>query len=100
MKVIDKEKLISIVKNLLLEPSDEVIEQILSEWNILEKQISNMQKIDTEGVKPLTHINEKPLLDFFREDIENNNWAITKEQALQNASDADEDYIITSKVVK
>ncbi|QBF34383.1 aspartyl/glutamyl-tRNA amidotransferase subunit C [Mycoplasmopsis phocirhinis] len=100
MKTIDKEKLVNIVKNLLLEPSEDVINQILAEWNLLEHQLKNMQKINTQNVKPLTHINETPLIDFFREDVENTDGFVSKQHILHNAADSDDDYIITSRVVK
>ncbi|MBU4690372.1 aspartyl/glutamyl-tRNA amidotransferase subunit C [Mycoplasma sp. ES3157-GEN-MYC] len=100
MKTIDKTKLVEIVSSLMLEPSDEVINQILVEWDTIQKQLSFLNKIDTNGVKPLTHINETPIVDFFREDEVDYTGAITKETALKNAYDSDDDYIITSKVVQ
>ncbi|WP_029608511.1 Asp-tRNA(Asn)/Glu-tRNA(Gln) amidotransferase subunit GatC [Mycoplasma simbae] len=100
MKIIDKQKLVGIVKNLMLEPSDQVIDQILSEWGTIQQQLEYMNKIDTTNAKPLSHIDEIVRIDFLRDDVEDNSWAISKQTALSNAFESDQDYIITEKVVK
>lgn len=100
MKSIDKEKLFSIVKRLMIEPSEQVIDQILLEWEQIQQQMKNMNKIDTSNIEPLTHINETPLIDFLREDIEDNSFSISKQQILENAPEKDDNYIITTRVVK
>lgn len=100
MKTINKQTLIEIVKSLMLEPSDDVLEEIIQEWETIQYQLSFLNKINTENVLPLTHINEKPVIDFLREDIVDYSNSITKSNILTNASESDQDYIITSKVVK
>ncbi|ENY69097.1 Glutamyl-tRNA (Gln) amidotransferase subunit C [Mycoplasmopsis bovigenitalium 51080] len=100
MKSIDKEKLFSIVKRLMIEPSEQVIDQILLEWEQIKQQMKIMNKIDTSNIEPLTHINEAPLIDFLREDIEDNSFSISKQQILENAPEKDDNYIITTRVVK
>lgn len=65
----------------------------------LSKIIDFMEKInevDTEGVEPLTHINES--INVLREDeaIE----TITQEEALKNAPQKDSDYFKIPKVLK
>lgn len=100
MKKPTKEEIINIAKSLMLEPTDELINEILDEFNALNKRITKMQKIDTNNIKPLSHIDECDKLDFFREDIPNDSFAINKKQILENAFEKDEDYIITNKVVK
>lgn len=100
MKNITKEQLVSIVKRLMLEPSNEVIDQILAEWNSIQRSLEFMNKFNTENIKPLTHINENLFVDFLREDIVSETDSITKQQALSNAGDFDNDFIITTKVVR
>lgn len=100
MKNITKEQLVSIVKRLMLEPSNEVIDQILAEWNSIQRSLEFMNKFNTENIKPLTHINENLFVDFLREDIVSETDSITKQQALNNAGDFDNDFIITTKVVR
>lgn len=100
MKSIDKEKLFNIVKRLMIEPNQQVIDQILLEWEQIQQQMKNMNKIDTTNIAPLTHINETPLIDFLREDIEDNSFSISKQQILENAPEKDDNYIITTRVVK
>lgn len=100
MKSIDKEKLFSIVKSLMIAPSEQVIDQILLEWEQIQQQMKIMNKIDTSNIEPLTHINETPLIDFLREDVEDNSFSISKQQILENAPEKDDNYIITTRVVK
>ncbi|MGV2392831.1 UNVERIFIED_CONTAM: aspartyl/glutamyl-tRNA amidotransferase subunit C [Campylobacter lari] len=60
-----------------------------------------LKEINTDGVEPMSHINEIPKIDFLREDVEDKeNYTLTKKELLSNAKDKNEDYIITTKVVK
>lgn len=99
-KNITKEELYKIAESLMLEPTEDVVEEILKDWEILQKHIQMMNLINTENIEPMTHINENYQIDFFREDIEDTSWAIKKEHILANASESDQDFIITKKVVK
>ncbi|WP_029512742.1 Asp-tRNA(Asn)/Glu-tRNA(Gln) amidotransferase subunit GatC [Mycoplasmopsis iners] len=100
MQKIDKEKLKSIVASIMLEPKNEVLDAIIEEWHIIENNLRFLDKLDLQDVKPLTHLNEIPLVDFLREDVVDNSFAISKMEALNNAKEHDADYIITKKVVK
>lgn len=96
-----KEQLIEIVKSIMLEPKPEVINQILEDWNNLEDELKVLNKIDTTNIEPLSHIDEKPLIDFLREDEPNMNSSISKDNILSNAHQKDNDYVIVNdKVVK
>lgn len=100
MKEITKEQLKEIVSSIMFEPSEEVLDNILENWINLQKELKKFEKLNLVNVKPLTHLNEQPLVDFLREDIEDTSYSISKEQILQNAKDSDEEYIITTRVVK
>lgn len=101
MKKITKEKLIEIVSSIMLNPTDSVIEGILKDWQNLQKDFKSLSKIDTNNVKPLTHINEQPKVDFLRQDTPDMSWSISKNEILSNAAQKNEDYIIVpDKVVK
>ncbi|UUD36017.1 aspartyl/glutamyl-tRNA amidotransferase subunit C [Mycoplasmopsis citelli] len=100
MKNITKEKLKEIVASLMIEPTDEVLNNILDNWNNIQNELKKFNKLDLENVAPLSHINETPLVDFLREDIVDNSFSISKDDILKNAKDKDQNYIITSKVVK
>ncbi|EFF41777.1 Asp-tRNA(Asn)/Glu-tRNA(Gln) amidotransferase subunit GatC [Mycoplasmopsis alligatoris] len=99
-KEISKEKLKEIVKSLMLEPSEEVLNGILSDWKDLLVNIEILNKINTDNVEPMTHINQTPKIDFLREDQVDNSYAITKQDMLNNAVNKDADFVLTSKVVK
>lgn len=100
MQKITKEELKIIVKSLMLEPTDEVLDNIMKEWKTIYKSLDLLKKLDTTNVKPLSHIDETPLVDFLREDVEDTSFAINKQEALKNAKDHNKDYIITKKVVE
>lgn len=99
-KNITKAELYKIAESLMLKPTEDVVEEILKDWEILQKHIQMMNLINTENIEPMTHINENYQIDFFREDIEDTSWAIEKKHILANASESDQDFIITKKVVK
>ncbi|WP_029905411.1 Asp-tRNA(Asn)/Glu-tRNA(Gln) amidotransferase subunit GatC [Mycoplasmopsis opalescens] len=99
MKKITKEELKLVVKSILLEPTDEVLDQIINEWGIIQQHLMNLKCLDTQNVKPLTHINELPIIDYLREDEFDSTGSITKNQVLSNAKESDADFIITNKVV-
>ncbi|RIV16975.1 glutamyl-tRNA amidotransferase [Mycoplasmopsis gallopavonis] len=100
MQKIDKQSLKEIVSSLMFEPTDEVIENILINWNSIHLQLEWLNDLDLENVKPLSHLNEIPQIDFLREDSEDISWSITKQDILKNAATKDLDYVTLTKVVK
>ncbi|WP_416737978.1 Asp-tRNA(Asn)/Glu-tRNA(Gln) amidotransferase subunit GatC [Mycoplasmopsis meleagridis] len=99
MKEINKDKLKNIVSSIMLNPTNEVIENILQEWNILHENLAILDQLDLNNVEPLTHIDENKYIDFLREDKVDTSFSISKKDALKNAKEKDEDFIITVKVV-
>ncbi|VEU76423.1 Asp-tRNA(Asn)/Glu-tRNA(Gln) amidotransferase subunit GatC [Mycoplasmopsis columboralis] len=99
MKQITKEQLKEIVSSLMIEPTEEVLNNIIENWNNIQLELEKLNKLDLENVQPMSHIDESLKIDFLREDIEDRSFAITKEDILKNAADKDDDYIITSRVV-
>ncbi|KKB26671.1 Aspartyl-tRNA(Asn) amidotransferase subunit C [Mycoplasmopsis meleagridis] len=99
MKEINKDKLKNIVSSIMLNPTNEVIENILQEWNILHENLAILDQLDLKNVEPLTHIDENKYIDFLREDKVDTSFSISKKDALKNAKEKDEDFIITVKVV-
>ncbi|MGZ9756517.1 Asp-tRNA(Asn)/Glu-tRNA(Gln) amidotransferase subunit GatC [Mycoplasma sp. 4423] len=97
---ITKEKLNEIVKTLMFEPTKQVVNDILENWNKLQKQIKYFDKLDLTNVKPMSHINESYQIDFLREDEYNEEDRITKARILSNAPESDGDYLKLTKVVK
>ncbi|WP_406613744.1 aspartyl/glutamyl-tRNA amidotransferase subunit C [Mycoplasma corogypsi] len=100
MQKIDNNKLKEIVSSLMFEPTEIVINEILDNWHVLEKELKYLDLLDLEDVAPLTHINETLQYDFLREDKPNMSYSISKKDILANAKEKDENYIIVSKVVK
>ncbi|UUM19316.1 glutamyl-tRNA amidotransferase [Mycoplasma sp. 1018B] len=100
MKNIEKNKLVEIVSSIMLKPNEDVINQILIEWENIENNLKLLDNLNLNNVQPLTHINENLKHDFLREDIPSDNFAIEKTDILNNAFAKDKDYILTQKVVK
>ncbi|EGV00504.1 glutamyl-tRNA amidotransferase subunit C [Mycoplasmopsis columbina SF7] len=100
MNKINKDSLKSIVSSIMLEPKEEVLDGILKEWNVIEENLKLLDKLNLENIEPMTHIGQNKLVDFFREDVIDMSFAISKESALKNAKESDSDYIVTKKVVK
>ncbi|MEE3928441.1 Asp-tRNA(Asn)/Glu-tRNA(Gln) amidotransferase subunit GatC [Mycoplasmopsis ciconiae] len=100
MKEISKEKLIEIANSLMLQPSEDILDSILKDWEELQNHLLVLNKIDTSNVEPMSHINEDLYTDFLRDDEVNNQKMISKEVILENAAQKNEDFVITKKVVE
>ncbi|UUM20597.1 glutamyl-tRNA amidotransferase [Mycoplasma sp. 2045] len=100
MEKLDIEKLNQIVKSLMFEPTKEVQEQILLIWKDIQDGIKLLDKLDLLNVKPMERINEQPILELLREDVEDMSYSVSKENILDNAKEKDSDFILLTKVVK
>ncbi|WP_324673107.1 glutamyl-tRNA amidotransferase [Mycoplasma sp. 888] len=100
MEKLDIEKLNQIVKSLMFEPTKDVQEQILLIWKDIQDGIKLLDKLDLLNVKPMERINEQPILELLREDIEDMSYSVSKENILDNAKEKDSDFILLAKVVK
>ncbi|MEA4162673.1 MULTISPECIES: glutamyl-tRNA amidotransferase [unclassified Mycoplasma] len=100
MEKLDIEKLNQIVKSLMFEPTKEVQEQILLIWKDIQDGIKLLDKLDLLNVKPMERINEQPILELLREDIEDMSYSVSKGNILNNAKEKDSDFILLTKVVK
>ncbi|QZE12551.1 aspartyl/glutamyl-tRNA amidotransferase subunit C [Mycoplasma sp. Ms02] len=100
MKEISKDKLKEIAKSLMLEPTQDVLNGLEDDWHKIEEQITWLDKINTDNIAAMTHIDESYQIDFLREDEEDMSWSVSKSQILENAKESDGDYIITGKVVQ
>ncbi|WP_308699347.1 MULTISPECIES: glutamyl-tRNA amidotransferase [unclassified Mycoplasma] len=99
--IINKEKIKEIVSSLMFNPSEEVLNNIIKNWNELENDLKNLDKLNLDNIKPLSHINEEYKIDLLREDEFDNEFkSIDKNQILSNAKTSDQDYVTITKVVK
>ncbi|QSF13651.1 Asp-tRNA(Asn)/Glu-tRNA(Gln) amidotransferase subunit GatC [Mycoplasma sp. Mirounga ES2805-ORL] len=100
MKKITDEFIKTLASSLMFEPSKKVLFEINKEWGRLVKDFERLKMYDTDGVKPLTHIDENLYVDFLREDIVDENFNLDKQKELDNAKKRDDNYIIIEQVVK
>ncbi|WBP83863.1 Asp-tRNA(Asn)/Glu-tRNA(Gln) amidotransferase subunit GatC [Mycoplasmopsis edwardii] len=100
MKVVDKQKLKDIVSSLMMTPTDQVLDNILENWNKLQQSLEYFNEVDLENLEPMTHIDERYKEDFLRDDEVNSYDMIDKAVILKNAPKKDQNFVILSKVVK
>ncbi|MBU4690752.1 Asp-tRNA(Asn)/Glu-tRNA(Gln) amidotransferase subunit GatC [Mycoplasma zalophi] len=94
----EKEKMISLARNLLFEPKEELFQFMSQEHEEIKKQLALLDKFDLTNIKPMTHINEELVsFDFLRDDIPSK--ALDKEKLLANAKIHDENFVIIRKVI-
>ncbi|TDV24198.1 aspartyl-tRNA(Asn)/glutamyl-tRNA(Gln) amidotransferase subunit C [Mycoplasmopsis mustelae] len=97
---ITKDKLYDIVKTLMFEPTEQVIDEIIENWHELEAKIKFFDNLDLSNVKPMSHIDETFYTDFLREDEYLTEDRIERKQILLNAPSADLEFVTITKVVK
>lgn len=86
-----------LASRLMFKLSDEEAQLIVNEFELLDKQLSILNEIDTEGVEEMIYpFNVET--SFLREDEVSH--VLDKELALSNAAKVKEGHIVVPKVVK
>ncbi len=93
---IDRDLVLRLEKLARLQLSEEARGRITSDLNNILVMVEKLDELDTEGVKPLRHVIEEE--HILREDVVNH--TITKEEALRNAPDRDDNYFKVPKVIQ
>ena len=93
----DQEYFKKLAHQLMFDLSDEEANDIVKEFETLEKQLHLLDAVDTEGVEPMVYPFEDET-SFLRKDEVSN--VITQEEALANVKDKIEGHFILPKVVK
>ncbi len=92
-----KNNLKETAKKLMLSTNEQVLKKLEKEFNDINLKISKLKSINTDGIKPLTHPNEKPIV-LFRDDVIGS--TLDKEIIISNAPTSENGYITIEKVVK
>ncbi|PZW00605.1 glutamyl-tRNA amidotransferase [Metamycoplasma auris] len=94
------EKIKKLANDLLLEPNDEVIELTKKLLASIDESLHELEWMDLEGIKPLSHINEKEIaFEDLREDVVDSTKKIEKKDLLANAANSNDDLVIMKRVV-
>ena len=93
----DKAFFRKLANQLMFDMTDEEIENVQAEFEILEKQLELLEVIDTEGVEEMIYPFETPT-SFMREDEVDH--VLSVEDALKNANSVRQDFIVLPRVVK
>ncbi len=94
---IDKTTVERLARLSKLEFSDEEKSEMVKDFKKMVGFVDTLKEVDTEGVKPLIHVNED-VTNILREDEVGG--MLSSENALKNAPDKDSSYIKVPKVVK
>ena len=93
----DKAKVQELANDLMFSVNDDEINDIIKEFDLLDKMISFFDSINTDGVEEMIY----PLdieTNYLREDIEDKK--ISQEDALVNVKKTKQGHILVPKVVK
>ncbi|MGX9339561.1 Asp-tRNA(Asn)/Glu-tRNA(Gln) amidotransferase subunit GatC [Mycoplasma sp. 332] len=94
------EELKTIANNLLLDPSDEVINMAKKLLDSINQSLTDLDEINLANIKPLSHINESKIsFNDLRDDEICDCTKIDKEKLLKNAYNSNEDLVIMKRVV-
>ena len=94
---IDKSTVERLAKLSQLEFSEEEKIEMVEDFKKMVGFVDTLKEVNTEGVKPLTHVNEE-VINILRDDKVGG--MLSSEDALQNAPEKDSSYIKVPKVVK
>ena len=94
---LNKEYINVLAKDLMFELSDEEVNDIVDEFDVLSQQLDLLQSIDTTGVEEMIYPFESET-SFLREDEVVN--VISQEAAISNAFKVKSGHVLVPKVVK
>ena len=82
-------------KKIYIETDSQFINTLHKEFASIYQKLEDLQKIDTTNIEPLVRVG-KPI-SILREDEIDSNIQLDKKQALANAKDKNEDFIIIQR---
>ena len=92
-----KEYFKRLANQLMFDLNDEEAEDIVKEFETLEKQLKLLDEVNTEGVEPMVYPFEDETTFLRKDEV---NHVISQEDALANVKDKIEGHFILPKVVK
>ncbi len=93
---ISKQEVIDTAELARLEFNESNLEKFTEQLGRILEYIEDLNELNTDGIEPTSHVLE--LTTPLREDRVNQ--LITVEQALQNAPEKDEDFLVVPKVIE
>ncbi len=93
----NKEYFKRLANQLMFDLNDEEAEDIVKEFETLEKQLKLLDEVNTEGVEPMVYPFEDETTFLRKDEV---NHVISQEDALANVKDKIEGHFILPKVVK
>lgn len=93
----DRKKIIELANLIKINPTEEVLNLLESEFNSIKKMLDKLDDLDVENLEPMSHIDETPV-DLLREDVVEN-FESNKEILLKNSKDSTEDFVKIERVI-
>ncbi|MBN4089437.1 glutamyl-tRNA amidotransferase [Mycoplasma enhydrae] len=94
------QKLKELASNLMLEPTEEILIMARNLLASIDKELKDLDEYNLDDIKPLSHINEKPVSFLnLRGDEVNHETKISREELLNNASTTANNLVTMKKVI-
>ncbi|AXE60815.1 glutamyl-tRNA amidotransferase [[Mycoplasma] phocae] len=96
----DNKELKTLANYLLFDPSDEVLSLTKNLLQQIDDGLKELHALDLQNLKPLSHINEKPIsFKDLRSDEIDEDIYLNKSNVLSNATNHDKEFVIIKKVI-
>ena len=93
---VSRQEVLKIASLAKLSLTEEEIEKYTSQLNDILAYMGQLNELDTRDVEPLSHVLD--LTNVTREDVEQS--SLTREEALRNAPESDEEYFVVPRVIE
>ena len=97
MEKFSKEKLKQLANLVMFELSDSECEELQEDFETYLRQLDLLNKIDTEGVEEMVYPFETPTFYIRKDEVSH---VLSTSDALKNAPQVSENYVVVPKVVK
>lgn len=92
---LDKEFFNKVGKKIYIEANEKFINTLQQEFERIHQNLEKLQKIDTTNIEPLIRVGNP--ITILREDEIDSEISLEKKQALANAKEKNEDFIIIQR---
>lgn len=93
------EKFKKMAQKIYINPDDEVVKSIENEYHFIQKNLSDLKKINVDNVEPFTRISPPIHFSDLRTDQSQQNCYIDKKIILENASQKNDDFVIIKRII-
>lgn len=96
----DRDFLKTMAQKIYINPSEEVLNSLASEYDFLKKNLEELKKINVDNIDPLVRIALPINFEHLRNDEIDKDIYLEKEILLENAKDKNEDFVVMKRIIK